>query len=305
MLDHGSRIASAAGFAVRSSRPPPSHSVDPHLPSSSLSPQPTAAMPTATDNMAKPLDPPTIKTPTSSTRPTLPALITPSSATFPESAKFPSQMPRSPLSGDRLEVIKQEDEDPSKTPLTTPTAYTDFLKLLSPAVSTPSTSRSPLFDKALNSSGLPTPLTQPGSAAIPNSPLKTCSSAPLNPRSPYSMRPPASARSLRTPSSVRPRLSIPQSPVWSPATDSPRSSTLRSAFSPADWSAVDAKRKWCESPKTTTATGSDPVCVKQVIKRTITMTRSPVTSLDPAPKGKKRKLGEKTPTSPAVNPSKT
>ena len=252
-------------------------------------------MATATQNAAKPLDPPIIKTPTSTTKPTLPALITPSSATFPDSAKFPSQMPRSPLPGDRLVVIKQEDEDLSKTPLTPPTTYTDFLKSISPAISTPSTGRSPLFDRAMNSSGLTTPITQPSSAAIPNSPLKTCASAPLNPRSPYTMRPPSSARSFRTSSAVRPRLQIPQSPIWSPATDSPKSSALRSALSPADWPTADTKRKWCESPKTTTGTGKEPVCVKHVIKRTITMTRSPITPLEPAPKGKKRRMEEKTP----------
>ena len=254
----------------------------------------TVAMPTATKPPVKPLTS-ISKTSPKSPKPVLPALITPSSATFPKSATFPSQIPQSPAQGDRLEIIKQEDNDLTKTPLTPPTAYTDFLKAFSPALSTPSTGRSPLFDKAPYSSGLTTPITQPTSAASCMSPLRTsCASAPMMPRSPY-MRPPNSARSYRGPLSSRPKLYIPQSPLWSPVADSPKSCALHVNMSPADWSAVDAKRRWCESPKSATvSTENNSVCVKQVIKRTITVTKTPVTPLDPAPKGKKRRLEEPT-----------
>ncbi|CAF9905582.1 MAG: hypothetical protein ALECFALPRED_001036 [Alectoria fallacina] len=230
----------------------------------------------------KPL-PPTISTtsPTADTpkspKPTLPALKT------PKTASLPSELPRSPLPG-RLEIIKQEEED-IKTPITPPQAYTEFLRTLSPAVSTPSTGRSPLFDRL---SGKSTPITQPSSA---NSCL--CSShdtsktysAPMAPPSPF-MRP---LNSARTPTLLR-KLRIPQSPAWSPTTDSPKSSALssahRSPFSPADW-AIDGKSRCFEGPRSCT---HKPVSVRQVITKTVTYTRTPITPLDPAPKGKKRRL---------------
>ena len=227
-----------------------------------------------------PLPTPTIKAPKSPKSPkhSLPSLKTPTSAALP------SELPKSPAVG-RLEVIKQEDD--IKTPLTPPTAYTEFLKALSPALSTPSTGRSPLFDRLY--SGKSTPITQPNSAAsctcstheVP-APLKTASSAPIVPPSPY-MRPPNSAR---TPTALR-KLRIPQSPLWSPATESPHSScALRSPFASAEWN-VDRMKRIYESPRSAT---HKPVSVRQVVTRTVTYTRSPVTPLDPAPKGKKRRV---------------
>lgn len=225
--------------------------------------------------------PPTINTTSpKSPRPTLPALKTPKSATLP------SQLPKSPLP-DRLEAIKQEDD--IKTPITPPQAYMEFLRALSPAVSTPSTGRSPMFDRM---SGKSTPITQPSSAAScpcsSHDSLKT-QSAPMIPPSPF-MRPPNSAR---TPTALR-RLRIPQSPAWSPSTDSPKSgalssaksSALRSPFSPADW-ALDGKSRYYEAPRSST---HKAVSVRQVVTRTVTYTRTPVTPLEPAPKGKKRRL---------------
>ncbi|KAG8533150.1 uncharacterized protein KY384_001933 [Bacidia gigantensis] len=219
---------------------------------------------------------PTIKAP-KSPKPARPTIKTPISA-------FPSELPRSPASA-RIEAIKQEDD--LKTPLTPPTAYTEFLKALSPAVTTPSTGRSPIFDRLY--SGKTTPLTQPNSAAsCPCSayepPLKTAASAPIIPPSPYNMRPPNSAR---TPTALR-ALRIPQSPVWSPASESPHSAchSLRSPFSSADWNPDKMKRMY-ESPRSAT---QKPVSVRQVVTRTVTYTRSPITPLDPAPKGKKRRM---------------
>ncbi|KAL6716365.1 hypothetical protein ACLMJK_005931 [Lecanora helva] len=243
------------------------------------------AMSPATDSEKSSL--PTISTTSPETaspkspKPSLPALKTPSTATLP------SQLPKSPLP-DRLELIKQEDED-MKTPITPPQAYTEFLRALSPALSTPSTGKSPIFDRT---SGKSTPSSQPSSAASctcnNHDSLKT-QSAPMIPPSPF-MRPPTSAR---TPTALK-RLRIPQSPAWSPSTDSPRSSTLssakgsamRSPFSPADW-AIDGKTRHFEAPRSGT---HKSVSVRQVVTRTVTYTRSPVTPLDPAPKGKKRRL---------------
>lgn len=227
--------------------------------------------------------PPTISTtsPTAdspkSPKPTLPALKT------PKTASLPSELPRSPLPG-RLEIIKQEEED-IKTPITPPQAYTEFLRTLSPAVSTPSTGRSPMFDRL---SGKSTPITQPSSAnscLCSNHDSSKTHSAPMIPPSPF-VRPPNSAR---TPTLLR-KLRIPQSPAWSPATESPKSSGLssvhRSPYSPADW-AIDGKSRYCEGSKSCT---HKPVSVRQVITKTVTYTRTPITPLDPAPKGKKRRL---------------
>ncbi|KAL8787821.1 MAG: hypothetical protein Q9213_002008 [Squamulea squamosa] len=211
---------------------------------------------------------PIIKTPRSP-KPTLPALKTPSTVTLP------SELPRSPAPG-MLDVIKKEDD--IKTPITPPQAYTEFLKALSPAMSSPGTARSPCF----SASGKSTPSTQPSSAgssclSCTYDPHKT-SSAPIVPPSPY-MRPPSSAR---TPTALR-RLRIPQSPVCSPATDSPRSATMRSPFSPADWY-LEGKARYFEPSRTGC---HRPVSVRQVVTRTVTYTRTP---LDPAPKGKRRKI---------------
>ncbi|CAF9906154.1 MAG: hypothetical protein HETSPECPRED_006081 [Heterodermia speciosa] len=219
---------------------------------------------------------PTIRTPRSP-KPELPALKT------PRSAPLPSELPRSPAPG-LLDVIKQEED--TKTPITPPTAYTDFLKALSPAISSPGGSRSPSFSD--RSSPRSTPTTQPSSAGSsclsctydPNKPA----SASMVPPSPF-VRPPNSAR---TPTALR-KLRIPQSPAYSPATDSPKSSAIRSPFSPAD-RVLDGKTRYYGSPRSARSGCHRPVSVRQVVTRTVTYTRSPVTPLEPAPKGKRRKL---------------
>ncbi|KAI4286752.1 MAG: hypothetical protein L6R35_003990 [Caloplaca aegaea] len=240
---------------------PPSTATDGST-SSSVSPVSSTA-PTPTPTV------PIIKAPRSP-KPALPALKTPSTATLP------SELPRSPAPG-MLDVIKREDD--LTTPITPPQAYTEFLKALSPAVSSPATARSPCF----SSSGKSTPSTQPSSAgssclSCTYDPHKTSSSAPIIPPSPY-MRPPHSAR---TPTALR-RLRIPPSPVCSPATDSPRSASMRSPYSAADWY-IDGKSRYYEPQRTGC---HRPVSVRQVVTRTVTYTRTP---LDPAPKGKRRKL---------------
>ncbi|KAI4130775.1 MAG: hypothetical protein LQ338_001547 [Usnochroma carphineum] len=228
----------------------------------------SSASPVSSSSPTSTLTAPTIKTPRSP-KPTLPALKTPSTAALP------SELPRSPATG-MLDVIKREAN--LTTPITPPQAYTEFLKALSPAISSPGTVRSPSF----SSSGKSTPSTQPSSAgssclSCTYDPHKT-SSAPTIPPSPY-MRPPHSAR---TPTALR-RLRIPQSPVCSPATDSPRSASMRSPYSAAEWYA-DGKGRYYEPPRSGC---HRPVSVRQVVTRTVTYTRTP---LDPAPKGKRRKL---------------
>ncbi|MCJ1484513.1 hypothetical protein MMC06_004684 [Schaereria dolodes] len=207
---------------------------------------------------------------TVSPKPTLPTLKVPQSA-----GVLPSELPRSPLPG-WADIVKLEDD--IKTPITPPIAYTDFLKALSPAVSSPATSNSASFSD--KSSGKSSPTSQPSSAGSNcscNCEVRKASSAPLVPPSPF----PRSSIA-RTPTSLR-RLRIPQSPMYSPATDSPKSSAIRSPFSPADWF-LDGRTRYFDSPRS----GSHrPVSVKHVVTRTVTYTRTP---LDPAPKGKRRKI---------------
>ena len=233
---------------------------------------------------------PALKTPTRMA--SLPSLKTPTTAQTPSfktstnritglktprSAALPSELPRSPFPS-LLDMIKKEDDD-IKTPITPPLAYTEFLKALSPAVSSPSTGRSFAFSDRY--SGKSTPTTAPssaGSACSCTSEGHKTSSASMVPPSPL-IRPPQSAR---TPTSLR-RLRIPQSPIYSPVTDSPKSSAIHSPFSPADWY-LDGKARFYESPRTGC---HRPVSVRQVVTRTVTYTRTP---LDPAPKGKRRKI---------------
>ena len=219
---------------------------------------------------------PTIDTPRSP-KPELPALKT------PRSAPLPSELPKSPAPG-LLDVIKQEDD--ARTPITPPTAYTDFLKALSPAISTPGSSRSPSFSDKGSPRSMPS--TQPSSAgssclSCTYDPHKS-SSAPMVPPSPFVRQP----NSARTPTALR-NLRIPQSPACSPATDSPMSSAIRSPFSPADW-VLEGKTRYYGSPRSARPGCHRPVSVRQVVTRTVTYTRSPVTPLEPAPKGKRRKL---------------
>lgn len=221
---------------------------------------------------------PTAKSPT--VKPVLPTLKTPCSA----GPVLPSELPRSPLPG-WADFIKQEDD--LRTPITPPTAYLDFLKALSPAISSPSTGSSTTFSFQ-DKSGKLTPISQPSSAGSNcscncDSRKLSTTSAPLVPPSPF-VRPSLSRTpSGRTPTTLR-RLRIPQSPiVFSPTTDSPKSGIMRSPFSPSDW-VLDGKTRYYESPRSGV---HRPVSVRQVVTRTVTYTRTP---LDPAPKGKRRKV---------------
>jgi hypothetical protein len=58
----------------------------------------------------------------------------------------------------------------------------------------------------------------------------------------------------------------------------------RSPFSPADWNLDSNGQRYFEAPRSACIR---PVSVRSVVTRTVTYKRTP---LDPAPKGKKRKL---------------
>jgi hypothetical protein len=220
---------------------------------------------------------------TTSTKPKLPQLKTPMTATFPSSfsATFPSELSalsasaRSPLPG-FADFIKLEDG--IKTPITPPTAYTDFLKsMASPPLtghkhsggSTPTSAPSDTSSEHSNCSCACEAHKSPASAVLP---------------SPFNFPIPKSA-----PSSARlSRLGIPPSPAYS-GKDSPLSatSTLRSPFStrsPYDWD-INSKARYfdAKSPKTSRCGVRH---VREIVTRTVTYTPR----MSAAPKGKRRKI---------------
>ena len=221
----------------------------------------------------------------------------------PKSATFPSELHDEILSS-TSDAVKPELS--SSTPITPPTAYTDFLKAYTPVFTSPASAgvtfpRFPLDNKSSNNSNSnsnsnsnnnklapPTSATttstsQPASAVSGsftfNEPIKSATAA-LPPPAP-SAGTPRPAR--KDPSSLR-RLRIPPSSMaFSPSTDSPRSATtIRSPFSPSDW-----KLRYLEPPRS--ATTGRPINVRQVVTRTVTYKR---TQLEAPPKGKRRKYQE-------------
>ncbi|KAL7778775.1 hypothetical protein CFE70_008276 [Pyrenophora teres f. teres 0-1] len=210
-------------------------------------------------------------------KPALSSLKTPMSATYPSELRSPMvTSATTPIFAN----IKREDSD-LKTPITPPTAYLEFLKNLSPVLSSPmSTGTSCKF---VFGDSRPTSVTSSASSAS-----FTSTSAPADKESPATSR--SSSCSRRPHSARTPRLYIPQSP-YSPATvRSPASA--KSIQSP--YSAVSSPKTWDAEKKTGRARR---VSVREVVTRTVTYSRTPVDAkapqfpqIDPAPRGKRRKV---------------
>ena len=228
--------------------------------------------------------------PSAVSKPVLPPLQT------PKTASFPSEFVETPLSACLSAVIKQEQG--LKTPITPPTAYTDFLNALTPVLASPPTSA---LQRSLSDESTHTTNSATSTGSSFSNKSEGHKSNGSLPPTPF----------RRNPSHLR-RLRIPHSPAYtssatsgpSPRTMSSLPSGLQSAsilyspFSPADWTLDSATRKHFEPPRSACP---KPVSVRSVVTRTVTYKRSP--PLDPAPKGKKRKLdgGEmKPPPSPAT-----
>lgn len=213
-----------------------------------------------------------------STKPKLAQLKTPMTSTFP--SELSALSARSPLPG-WADFIKKE-EDTLKTPITPPTAYTDFLKSMSPIAG----------DNKTSSSGRTTPTSAPSTGTSEHS---DCSCNCDTHKSPISTAPLTSA--FVFPSSAPTtgrlgRLRIPPSPAFS-GSDSPFSATpssaIRSPFSarsPFDWDYKTKGRHFdVKSPKTSR---SGVRHVREIVTRTVTYTSTP--RMSPAPKGKRRKI---------------
>ncbi|PHH68906.1 hypothetical protein CDD80_7157 [Ophiocordyceps camponoti-rufipedis] len=210
-------------------------------------------------------------------KPKLEKLSTPVTATFP--SEIASATSATPLSA--VHLLCKPDPDFIKTPISPPSAYTDFLSkamsLGSPAVQTPASEASDVSFKAEDSSPPSSPSSSKesppttGSAVVPPSPYPTL--APLS-------APPVGAASF-------PSLKLSQRS--GSGVDSPVSAGISSPFSarsvrPAfDWDAAlkarfaDAKHK----PARTSVRH-----IREVVTRTVTYTPK----MDPAPRGKRRKL---------------
>lgn len=224
--------------------------------------------------------------PTAVTKPVLPPLQT------PKTASFPSEICSTPISAACVSAVIKQEAD-LKTPITPPTAYTDFLKALTPVLASPPPTalpRNPSDDSIVSAH-----------SAVSTTSTFSSRSAPEHHRSPTSATippTPTSAKSRPASAGLR-RLRIPQhSPLFSPGSavgPSPRTSvsglsastlgTVYSPFSPADWSATSRHYDTITTPRSAC---SKPVSVRSVVTRTVTYKRT-TPSLDPAPRGKRRK----------------
>ncbi|EGD88639.1 hypothetical protein H112_03558 [Trichophyton rubrum D6] len=213
-------------------------------------------------------------------KPTLAPLKTSKSPTFP------SELHDSPLFSGKTESIKQEDF--LRTPITPPTAYTDFLKTVTPIVASPSSSKDKSFDRLAVSISHSSTATSPYFCNCSNSCRKSPTVASIT-SSPVALHHHyrSSDRVRKTPTSAKPlRISAPSPKLTSPSFDSPRCCSARSPLPPPDWITESTARQ-TETPRCSSC--SRPISVRHVITRTITYKR---TALEPAPKGKRRKADE-------------
>jgi hypothetical protein len=238
-------------------------------------------------------------------KPALSTLKTPLSATYPSELRSPMiHSATTPIFAN----IKREDD--LKTPITPPTAYLEFLKSMSPVLTSPmSTGTSSRFvfegsrPVSVTSSASSASFTSTAAPVNKDSPASSrsssCSrcdlpkeeapmSAPLTKPQTVTIPPPSP---FSRPQSARtPRLYIPQSPyspvggVLSPVSAKSIQSPY-SANSPKTW---DAEKKTGRSRR---------ISVREVVTRTVTYSRTPVDAkapqfpqIDPAPRGKRRKI---------------
>ncbi|EXJ59413.1 uncharacterized protein A1O5_12294 [Cladophialophora psammophila CBS 110553] len=212
-------------------------------------------------------------------RPVLPPLQT------PKTASFPSEIVETPISCVSA-VIKQENAN-LKTPITPPVAYTEFLKALTPVLASP-----PVSSTLQRSMSDESTCTRHSMISVASTSSSLSSGRSESRKSPCSSVPPT-PYARKTPTPLK-RLRIPHSPAFSPSTSGPSPRTamsgmsnggIYSPFSPADWNCESATRRYFDAPRSAC---SKTVNVRSVVSRTVTYKRSP--PLDPAPKGKKRKI---------------
>lgn len=236
-------------------------------------------------------------------------LQTPGSGTFPSE----TLSPMAPSPG----LLRRDD---LKTPITPPSAYLDFLKNMPTSMLSPSPSAtssrfsfsdrhidraSELRSDAERPSSINSPMSQPylsrntsydsNASVSTNSTTQSISSLPSaggskrsKPESPRVVIPPSPFAKPAQPGSARgPRLRIPQSP-FSPALPSAHSAHSMPSYSSTPLSAAPWSASFSPRDVDVDANGKPgKVSVRQVVTRTVTYCRTP---LEPAPKGKRRKI---------------
>ncbi len=239
------------------------------------------------------------------TKPVLPTLKTPLSATYPSELRSPMvHSATTPF----FAHIKREDD--LKTPITPPTAYLEFLKTLSPVLTSPmSTGTSSRFvfegsrpvsvTSSASSASFPSTSAPRDTDSSATSRSSSCSRSDAHKDDVPMSAPPTKVQTITIPppspftrphSARTPRLYIPQSP-YSPnsgAVRSPKSAkSVHSPFSVVSPMTWDSEKK----PR------ARRVSVREVVTRTVTYSRTPVDAkapqfpqIDPAPRGKRRKV---------------
>nr|POE63394.1 hypothetical protein CFP56_04297 [Quercus suber] len=242
-------------------------------------------------------------------RPCTSTISSSSTLQTPGSASFPSEL-RSPMVSSPGGFLKRDQD--LKTPITPPSAYLDFLKSMSPAMLSPApTSTSARFsfnEKPSESFGDKT-MSPPTSDAQPSLSRNTSydsNASTVSTSTVQSVASTSSAASLRRTRPASPRIAIPLSSFAKPGPRSARTPRKlqipQSPFSPAvPPSAHSICSPYASTPlsgvpwSATSFSPVDPeangkpgkVSVRQVVTRTVTYCRTP---LEPAPRGKRRKI---------------
>ncbi|KAJ4404807.1 hypothetical protein N0V82_010426 [Gnomoniopsis sp. IMI 355080] len=302
------------------------------------------------------------------TRPKLPALKTPTTASFPvafpgdallsassvrtplsalsfkgpvpSAGLYASGLPSAGLPSAPLEypptpsmLSAKVDDKPEKTPITPPSAYMDFLKTINPAspaiASPPLTAPLPAkaslkrtatgastasvetikSEESTTEDDLDSAPTSASSISVASdcscmkehAPPKSSKPAPISTKDPASPVGPYPLSAPATGPTTFPSLRVPPSPAVDTLVRSPWSA--RSVKSPFDWDAALKARRYTEVGPGPTSAGPAPGhssrCekkgtsvrhIREVVTRTVTYTPR----MEPAPRGKRRKLNDET-----------
>ncbi|PYI32318.1 hypothetical protein BP00DRAFT_425076 [Aspergillus indologenus CBS 114.80] len=189
----------------------------------------------------------------------------------PKNVTYPSELQDTPL-------IKHEDsqcEAGNRPSVLPPKAYTEFLKALSPAYASPEGINGS-YTRWMMSKTLPSPSSVPSTAST----VSFSDAAAVKPTATPPSPSPAAPQSAKEPTHVRrPRIS--PSYIYSPVSlKSPRSPyKVRTPYSP-----MDRRAKNLDSPL---YANSGTFTIQHVVTHTVTFKRAP--SLEPPPKGKRRR----------------
>ncbi|KAL3469782.1 hypothetical protein BJX99DRAFT_64662 [Aspergillus californicus] len=204
----------------------------------------------------------------------------------PDHIKFPSELQEDLRGPSNPEPTTRTDgKGPSVPP---PLAYTEFLKALSPTFGSPYELTTADYPGWGSNRQLPSPLSLPSTASFPGhgvpSRSQTQSASHLSIPAPHSARETNQYRRIRMSPSY----------LCSPrAIESPRSAhAVRSPYPPIERRAryidspIERRTRYIDSPAGTTRS----ITIQHIVTHTVTLKRVP--SLNPPPKGKRRKTSQ-------------